>query len=428
MRIKIKTKTWEDTRRTARRILPVAVLSLGATFCLAPSDVSAVTTWGPQDRPTYTWEQPADHVTFNSITDNPTIGDERNFVRVKKYGTEDVLSDSVNLEVGAEYEVFIYYHNNASANLNDSGKGIASNVRLLVDQPNTVRKDEAGEIKGTIHSAEGEPKEVWDTAYLHSDSTVLLRYVANSATIHTLGSANGSIIDSNALFGENGAYLAYSTNHWGIVPGCNEYSGYVTYRFKVDQAGFRISKTVSKENDNNYVEEINVKPGDVLDFKIEYKNTGTINQLSIIGYDNMPNGLEYVNGTSFFKANFNTEGNFVSDKLFDGGINLGDYKPGDEMTLTYKVEVKDDKELFPCNKTVELYNNASIATQNGTGYDKVLIKVKRECTTPSDLPKTGPTEIVLATIVVAGIGVGTAYYVASRKQLKKLTNPTNTTE
>lgn len=424
MRTKTKTKTWESMRRSARRVLPVAVLSLGIALGFASGDVSATDNraWGP-DRPTYTWDKPSDHVTFNSITNNPSIGDERNFVRLKKVGSNEKYRDSVDLEVGAEYEVAIWFHNDASSSLNESGKGLATNVRLFMDQPNLVKKGQAGEIKGTIHSAEGDPKDVWDTAYVHTDSTVLLRYVANSATIHNNGSANGEVLDSKALFGESGAYLAYSTNHWGVVPGCNEYAGYVTYRFVVDQAGFKISKTVSEENQNDYKEEIVVKPGSTLDFKIEYVNSGTINQMQIKAYDAMPNGLSYVNGTSFFKANFNPDGNFISDDLFNGGANLGDFKPGDSMTLTYKVEVADDKNIFPCGDTT-VYNNASIATENGTGYDKVAVTVRRECDTPKELPKTGPTEIVLATIVVAGLGVGVAYFFASKKQLKNITNST----
>lgn len=425
MRIQTKTKTWEEFRQSARRILPVAVLSVGAVLGIAPADVNAESrAWGPE-RPTYTWQTPADHVTFNSITDNPSIGDERNFVRIKKYGTEEKYRDSIDLEVGAEYEVGIWYHNDASANLNASGKGMANNVRLRVEEPGKVNGGHAGEIKGVISSTNASPAEVWDTAYVHSKSTVLLRYVANSATLHNLGNANGQILSSEAMFGKEGAKLAHSVKYWGDIPGCNEYAGYVTYRFKVDQAAFDISKTVSKENDGNYVEKIIVNPGDVLDFKIDYKNTGTINQKAIIAYDHMPKGLTYVNGTSFFKTSFNTQGNFVSDKLFDGGINLGDFAPNDSMSLTYKVEVSKDEKIFPCGDT-KIYNNASIATANGTGYDKVEVTVRRECKPvqpqqPKELPKTGPTEVMLAIIVITTVGVGGAYYIASRKQLKKIT-------
>ena len=409
-------------RTKTKTILSMAVLSLGAMLGVASAaDVNAASTaWGPE-RTTYTWANPADKVTFNSITDNPKIGDERNFVRIRKAGTSDELVDKVELEVGQEYEVSIWFHNNAKSKLNTSeygGVGIAENVRLRVEQPEKVNAGTNGIIKGIISSTNSDPTEVWDIAYAYSSTSVLLRYVANSATIHSLGTIDGQILSSEALFGDTGAKLGYWNDLWGTIPGCNEYSGYVTYHFVVDQPNFEISKTVSAEKEQNYVEKITVKPGDTLDFKIEYKNTGTINQKAIIAYDNMPNGLTYVAGTSFFTASFNETGNFVSDKLFDGGINLGDFTPGDSMTLTYKVEVADDKTIFPCGDTV-VYNNASIATANGTGYDKVEITVHRDCM-PSELPKTGPTEIVLAMIVIAGIGVGGAYYIASRKQLNAL--------
>ena len=424
MRTKIKTKTWERVRSTARQFLPALLLFVGAVAVTTPIDnaSAASTAWGPE-RTTYTWAEPAEKVTFNSITDNPKIGDERNFVRIRKAGTTDELVDKVELEVGQEYEVSIWFHNNAKSKLNGSeygGVGIAENVRLRVEQPELVNAGTNGIIKGIISSTNADPSEVWDIAYAYSKTTVLTRYVANSATIHSLGNIDGQILNSEALFGDTGAKLGYWNDLWGTLPGCNEYSGYVTYHFVVDQPNFEISKTVSKEKEQNYVEKITVAPGDTLDFKINYKNTGTIDQKSIIVYDNMPDGLNYVKGTSFFTASFNETGNFVSDKLFDGGINLGDYKPGESMDLTYKVEVADDKEIFPCGDTT-VYNNASIATANGTGYDKVEITVHRDCENmPNSLPNTGPTEIVMATIVVAGIGIGGAYYIASKRQLAKL--------
>lgn len=457
MKTKTKIKTFEELRRVARHVVPVAALAFSASLGLVSGNANAASqAWGPE-RPTYTWKEPADHVTFNSITDNPSIGDERNFVRIKKVGTDDKYSDSVDLEVGSEYEVAIWYHNNASANMNASGKAMAENVRLRMEQPGQVSGGHAGEIKGIISSTNSDPGEVWDTAYVHTKSTVLLRYVANSAKLSNKGTANGQILSSEAMFGKDGAKLAYSNKYWGYIPGCNEYAGVVTYRFTVDQAGFKIQKTVSADQQNDYHETITAKPGDTLDFKINYQNTGTINQKSIIAYDQMPNGLSYVSGTSFYKPSFNKDGNFVSDKLFDGGINLGDYKPGDSMDLTYKVQIADDKTIFPCGDT-KVYNNASIATANGTGYDKVEITVHRDCDdkpttpsgtiqkcvivkgtyygsdgnevdydtyksqceTPAELPKTGPTEIMLAVVIVGGIGIATAYYISSKKQLESL--------
>lgn len=89
-----------------------------------------VLAWGPE-RDVVHWDTPADYRTINSIVDNPSFGDERNFVRIRKVGEAKFL-DSVKLVAGEKYEVEIYFHNNASLSLNKSGKGIANNVRVKI--------------------------------------------------------------------------------------------------------------------------------------------------------------------------------------------------------------------------------------------------------------------------------------------------------
>ena len=67
---------------------------------LALVGVSTAYAWGPE-RATFTMEKPASYVTFDSITDNQSsesvgIGDERNFVRVRKAG-ETTFTDQVEI-------------------------------------------------------------------------------------------------------------------------------------------------------------------------------------------------------------------------------------------------------------------------------------------------------------------------------------------
>ena len=191
--------------------------------------------WGPQDRQTFTWSNPADHVCFNSMTDNPEIGDEANFVRVRKAGGHDKFVDNVIVEPGEEYEVNIYYHNNASASLNEGDRrGIAENVRLRMNYiASTLNAGEAAVIRGTISSSNAIPKEVWDTAYLNAKEAVGLCYVPNSAVLHNTGSLGGTVLNDDAVFGKDGGtYLGYSKGYWGMIPGCNEFAGYVTFRLK----------------------------------------------------------------------------------------------------------------------------------------------------------------------------------------------------
>ena len=106
------------------------------------------------------------------------------------------MVDKVELEVGQEYEVSIWFHNNAKSKLNGSeygGAGIATDVRLRVEQPERVNAGTNGIIKGIISASNSDPSEVWDIASAYSKSTVLTRYVANSATIHSLGNIDGQI-------------------------------------------------------------------------------------------------------------------------------------------------------------------------------------------------------------------------------------------
>ena len=67
------------------------------------------------------------------MTNNPKVGDERNFVRIKEVGQTGYV-DSAKIVPGKEYEVYTFFHNNASSSLNTAEhghKGIARFVKLL---------------------------------------------------------------------------------------------------------------------------------------------------------------------------------------------------------------------------------------------------------------------------------------------------------
>lgn len=206
--------------------------ALGTGVWITNGDTLALdASWGPE-RETFTWQVPATYPTFNSITDNPSLGDERNFVRVKEYGTENNYADYVDAVGGKIYEVYVYYHNNASANLNESGKGIADNVRLSMAIPQNLKAGDSAVIKGTIKSTNTNPSSVWDTAFLNAQEDLTLNYVANSAVIHNDGSANNSVLEGSVLLNDTGVQLAHWKEEWGMIPGCNEYAGYVTFQLQ----------------------------------------------------------------------------------------------------------------------------------------------------------------------------------------------------
>ena len=109
--------------------------------------------WGP-NRTTWTMNNPADYPTFNSITDNPTIGDERNFVRVGEINAAVTdLQDEVEVIPGKQYLVYIYFHNDASKTYNDAAhnrKGVAMNTRMSTTFDNIITPDQKAKITATI--------------------------------------------------------------------------------------------------------------------------------------------------------------------------------------------------------------------------------------------------------------------------------------
>lgn len=191
--------------------------------------------YGPE-RAEFTHKNPAPYVTFNSIVDNPTLGDERNFVRIREAGVGNFVN-FIEIFPGKEYEVYIYFHNNASASYNNKEnnyKGIALDVKLKAHLPRIVEKGEKKRVIGTITASNANPKSVWGISYIMSpEDTVQLKLVLGTAKITTKGIINGQGVPLKHLFGSEGVYLGYSALN-GVIPGCDQYSGVVTYRFKVD--------------------------------------------------------------------------------------------------------------------------------------------------------------------------------------------------
>jgi len=330
--------------------------------------------WSP-DRQTFSYKAPASYPVFNSIIDSNIIGDERNFIRIREAVVREPYEyNRMYLKAGREYEVSIYFHNNASDDLNESGRGMANDVRMRTMLPGFVEKGEVNFVSAEISSSNTIPASVRDEIEIVAEQDAYLRYVPGSAVIHSNGSVNEQNLPFNDLFSEKGTPIGYSDNYWGSIAGGVEYAGSVTYRFVVDMPSFEISKEVSRDAENQWVENITIIPGDILDFRIRYKNTGTTEQNDVIFFDKLPEGLIYLPQTTYI-INRSTDGRkSISDNLFSNGINVGRYQPGSSVTIGYKAQVLDNDEIFPYGIT-KIYNEARVATANGTMIDSVEICV-----------------------------------------------------
>jgi uncharacterized repeat protein (TIGR01451 family) len=394
----------------------LSVLTLMSTLIFVPcfEALALAGPWGPE-RPTFRWEKPAEYAVFNSMENNPDLGDERNFVRIREVGAEK-YADEVKMVAGKEYEVYSYYHNNAEVNIGKTAIGIADNVRMSANFPAQIRAGERLAVNTIITADDTDPLAVWDGAFITADSDLYLRYVPGTAIIHNGGWLNGQNIGPEYLFSEKGAALGYD-KFSGLLPGCNEYAGYVTYRIRADKPDFNIAKKVSKYGENNYIDSVVSAKGGIVEFKVTYENTGTMVQENVRVKDVMGEGLVYVKGSSFLKNNSDPDGSYINDDVVGvNGVNIGNYAGGNGWAeLTYRARIGDG---VKCEGV--LINTVNVITNDGAQEDTAEVVVEK-CV-PGELPVTGPGEVVIAVVAVGAIGVGGTYWWRSRKALKKITD------
>lgn len=231
------------------------ILTVIYCVCLLVMSPAEALAWGPQ-RDTFTNKKPADHAVFNSITDNAAVGDERDFVRIEERNSNRPYSSEILVEPGKDYDIYIYYHNDASSTYNDAEHeyiGVARDVRLLSYFPQQLSKGERQAVVGTIMAGNTDPESVWDEAYITATEDITLHYIEGSAKIYNLWEVNENVL-STSLFSQDGVLLGLDELN-GVIPGCDEYSGSVVYSIRTVAAqasdGSQISTNVAQEEEKS---------------------------------------------------------------------------------------------------------------------------------------------------------------------------------
>lgn len=399
----------------------------------------AVTSWayGPE-RTTYTIERPADRITFNSITDNPNYGDERNFVVAKdaaNTGAGGWQADELKVQDGKEYLVRMYVHNNAADNLNLTAK----NTRVSANVPTSYAKSH--QIDGFITADNATPNRIWDSVVLKGDKDFIVSFVGDSARYYNNINPNPGFSLPNSIVTNAGAQVGYESMN-GDVPGCFEYSGIATFRVKVTtrkEADFDLSKKVRVAGSQEWKDSVNAKIGDKLEYRIGYDNTGQSVQNNVIMRDTPPKGIAFESGSSTLKNATNPDGNgkaIGNDGLVkESGVNIGNYTPNSNAFVYYSAVVTNEDLDCGVNR---LINTASASTDNGRKTDTAEVVVTAECqpdeckpgipegdercddgVVPSELPTTGPAQIVAGIMGVALVSLGVAYWIRSRQDYRR---------
>lgn len=356
------------------RQLPKRAVGFTAIITAAIAVPAVLFAYGP-DRPTYTVAQPANHVTFNSITDNPGVGDERDFVGIREKGTTGVWKNNMTVERNKEYVVRAYVHNNASENLNL----VAQNTRAMFNLPTTTGR--SIEVQGSISADNASPRSVWDEATFNGTEDFNLAYVPGTLKYsnNVFGSAGVDL--SESIFTSAGAQLGYDKLD-GKIPGCFKYDGYVYFTVKPQFAptnSFDTQKQVRKVGETTWQENVNVNPGDEVEYQLTYKNTGGTRQNNVVMRDTLPQGMSYVAGSTYLKNTVYTTPTKVSDNLTTStGINIGDYQPNSVAYVKFTAKVGSNEQLPTCGIN-KLTNKVRTTVDGGYKEDTADVTVPKEC-------------------------------------------------
>ncbi len=206
------------------------VLSGVTAVTIVAMPLTAYAGFFPADRATYTCVngnqcEGADHVVFNSFTNNPVVGDERPFFAGSLNGAN--VQDRIKVKDGDVIVLRSYVHNNADPNKIGQQAAIAKNVKMKVLVPSAKQKDH--NLVSFISAANANPGTVNDTMSLYGDNEFTLNYVSGSSMFTHKADGTNEISEklNDTIVGSNGTYL-------GDIHGCFQYSGYVTLKVKVN--------------------------------------------------------------------------------------------------------------------------------------------------------------------------------------------------
>lgn len=417
-----------------RKLCPLAVC-LTILFCVATNPLIALA-WGDNigGRDTYSLQEVnegalGDTIAFNSISiqssdytwykeatgdDLPSgvITEEVNFVGARvvgeNQGAQNVWNgNEIEAHDGKTYVIRLYAHNN-----NPGGyDAVAEDTKVAFNIPQESAT--SIQVNGYLTSSNAYPSEYVDYVDFVAEQPFHLEYVYGSALLENngIGADGGIQLSDDIVTSESGGVLIGYDALDGNVPGCYQYSNYITVKVKVVYDNqFTVDQQVRLKGseDGTWRDSVEAGIGDEVEYQITYQNTSDFTQTDVVISDSLPTNMQYVAGSTVLYNSNHPNGLVLDtdDVVEDSGINIGSYTAGSNAFVRFTAKVEDVDLAWGSNTLVN-WSQASV----GETAMQVPAAVVVQISTPI---------FILSTIMlVLAICFGSAFIILRLKIHKK---------
>ncbi len=346
--------------------------------------------FGP-DRPTKAYSDGVagfDHVTFNSFTGVPGIGDERHFFNGKYEDAGSVFADPMpQVKQDDTLTLQVYVHNNADSALNDApgNPGIARNTKVRVALPTGTAKTQ--QATAYISADNAQPQSVFDTLDFGAANGgfFAVEYVPGSAHMKT-NFTDVPLSDSVVTTGAPIGTLAADGN----LKGCFKEMALVTLKVKIKMPNYVLTKQVRTNSVNvtpgTYADTKDAAAGDVVRWALHFQNLGQTQLNSVAIADHIPAGLTVQPDSIRTSSGTKVPNSAIIDNGRTISVNIGDYAAGAGNYIYYDTKVEKPADTV-CSK--QTLTNTAYATPQGYGavYDTASVTVPGNECKPTPNPK-----------------------------------------
>ncbi len=376
-------KKFKQILKKIKKVSTAKKALLSLTLLAIATSAAAFAVWGP-NRPAFDYTDPVGRKgslngpVFNSMKNTPIYGDEFNFTTARKI-SDQTWSNDLKVVAGDQIEFRVLVHNNANSSTNESGLGIAKDVKAGIDLPQN-QFGTANEPIGFVNASNSTPKEVFDSTRISTadGKRFKIDYIEGSAKLSTAGNKagfpSGTTLSDNFV-SKTGTTIGSNAIN-GVWPGCFEYYGWITIRATIigepqPEPNYTIKKYVNDQDAQDNASSVKIKPGEEFTYRVDVTNTGDTELKNVKAWDILPAGVSYVDNS--LKLESATVGN--DEDFFNPakGVTIPSIAKGSKKSFTFKAVIKANTQAEKeekCKPAGTFYNNVAKADPEGTLPEK----------------------------------------------------------